>query len=219
MTSRMVPLHHVTQWEGGGGTSSLARRHGGLSLSQAWPVEHCTLWCINICLWLKFKQPSVAARHNRKPTSKGKCLLQWWPKEPPPAKYHIWLAGSACGVTIKPLATGHGGVLTLSVMVMFTNAQPCRSSHKTSSHADGFMCVCPEWGAWESQTTHIPAPTTAKQVFALELPSKGLWPLHTLPLHKATGVSQVQGLLHTFQFSSWKYFLQDPSLIQFLYSN
>ena len=38
-TSRMVPLHHVTRWKGGGmgarggNTSSLARRHGGLSLS------------------------------------------------------------------------------------------------------------------------------------------------------------------------------------------
>lgn len=43
------------------------------------------LWCINICLWLKFKQSSVAARHNRKPTSKGKCLLQHWPKQRLPA--------------------------------------------------------------------------------------------------------------------------------------
>lgn len=55
------------------------------SRSQAGPVEHCMLWCINICLWLKFKQPSVAARHNRKPTSKGKCLLQPWPKQRLPA--------------------------------------------------------------------------------------------------------------------------------------
>lgn len=43
------------------------------------------LWCINICLWLKFKQPSVAARHNRTPTSKGKCLLQHWPTQRLPA--------------------------------------------------------------------------------------------------------------------------------------
>lgn len=77
------------------------------SPSQAWPVEHCTLWCINICLWLKFKQPCVAARHNRKPSSKGKCLLQWWPKEQLPAADRILLAGPACGVIIKHLATGH----------------------------------------------------------------------------------------------------------------
>lgn len=82
------------------------------SPSQAWPVEHCTLRCINICLWLKFKQPSVAARHNRKPTSKGKCLLQWWPKEQLPAKDRIWLAGPACGVIIKHLATGHWPLAT-----------------------------------------------------------------------------------------------------------
>lgn len=98
-----------------------------VSPSQAWPVEHCTVWCINICLWLKFKQPCVAARHNRKPTSKGKCLLQWGPKEQVPAKDHIWLARHVCGVIIKHLATGRWGVPTLLVMVMFFNAQPCHS--------------------------------------------------------------------------------------------
>lgn len=77
------------------------------SASQAWPVEHCTLWCINICLWRKFKQPCVAARHNRKPTSKGKCLLQWWPKEQLPANVCIWLARPACSAITQHLATSH----------------------------------------------------------------------------------------------------------------
>lgn len=115
MTSSRVPLHHVTQWlrkkkkKKKKGTYPLWRKGTEVSPSpsQAWPVEHCTLWCINICLWLKFKQPCVAARHNRKPSSKGKCLLQGWPKEQLPAKDRILLARLACGVIIKHLATGH----------------------------------------------------------------------------------------------------------------
>lgn len=132
-TSRMVPLHQVPLWKGkqggGGRTHPLWRKVTEVSHfpSQAWPVEHCTLWCINICLWLKFKQPCVAARHNRKPTSKGKCLLPWWPKEQLPAEESIWLARPACGVILKHLATGHWAVPTLLVMVMFFNAQPCHS--------------------------------------------------------------------------------------------
>lgn len=112
LTSSMVPLHHVTQWKEKKGKKKrthplwLKGTEVSHSPSQAWPVEHSTLWCINICLWLKFKQPCVAARHNRKPSSKGKCLLQWWPKEQLPAKDRIWLAGPACGVIIKHLATG-----------------------------------------------------------------------------------------------------------------
>lgn len=136
VTSRMVPLHHVTRWKGGGmgarGETHPLWPEGtevSHSPSQAWPVEHCTLWCINICLWLKFKQPCVAARHNRKPTSKGKCLLQWWPKEQLPARERIWLARLACGAILKHLATSHchWGVPTLLVMVMFFNTQPCHS--------------------------------------------------------------------------------------------
>lgn len=132
MTSSMVPLHHVTQWKGKKKKKRtyplwLKGTEVSHSPSQAWPVEHCTLWCINICLWLKFKQPCVAARHNRKPSSKGKCLLQWWPKEQLPAKDRILLARPACGIIIKHLATGHWGVPTLLAMVMFFNAQPCHS--------------------------------------------------------------------------------------------
>lgn len=44
------------------------------SPSQAWPVEHCTLWCINICLWLKFKQPSVACQTQQKTNIQGKVF-------------------------------------------------------------------------------------------------------------------------------------------------
>lgn len=60
-----------------------ARRSLPLRPDQ-WNTAHSG--CINICLWLKFKRPCVAARHNRKPSSQGKCLLQRWPRERLPAR-------------------------------------------------------------------------------------------------------------------------------------
>ena len=130
------PTSQVTRWRGGA-TGAAGETHPfwpegtevSPSPSQAWPVEHCTLWCINICLWLKFKQPCVAARHNRKPTSKGKCLLQWGPKERPPAGERLWSARPARGALLKHLATSrcHWRLPTLLVTVIFFSAQPCHS--------------------------------------------------------------------------------------------
>ena len=51
-------------------------------------------------------------------------------------------------------------------MVLVFNAQPRHREHETHRHADGFARVPPERGARASQTTHIPAPTAAKQVSA-----------------------------------------------------
>lgn len=89
MTPCTVPTHRVCRGETAQG--HLCRLTGAEvspSPSQACPAEHCTLWCINICLWLKFKQRCVAARHNREPSSEGKCLLQRWPEGQLPAEDH-----------------------------------------------------------------------------------------------------------------------------------
>lgn len=154
-------------------------RRGGLPApSQAWPVEHCTLWCINICLWLKFKQPCVAARHNRKPSSAGKCLLQGWPKQPLPAKrpsdwpgpprcYHTGPRPRLCPPALPPGPRRRGSPPFWGRWGALMHTQPFATVHTRPSdmlmvlraflHSKG-----PEW----AKPPGIPAPTTAKHASA-----------------------------------------------------
>lgn len=114
-------------------TSSLAKRHGGLSLS----LSGLTSWTLHTPMYkylplAKVQAAQCGCQTQQKTNIQGKVFTAVVAKGATASKRShligwacVWCYHKAPGYW--PLATGHWGVPTLSVMVGFFNAQPCHS--------------------------------------------------------------------------------------------